>query len=316
MKNIRQLLLISLLVCPALHAGQTRHIYPFQAKFFKAVKQNDAALVQSLIEDKNIYINMQDETDSTPLHHAVKLNITEITKILLNNGAALSIKDDAGLIPLHHAMNDYKDKKNSLRKQRIIDVYPSTEIIKLLINHSDETSINIQDNNNNTPLEKAIYPLIPIEILRLIIEAGADINIKNKVPPVLVKIIRNGNIEALKLLLNAGASFKIPTRRGYLPLHLAARSMNKNSTEMVKLLIEAGADPNSKETESTRGATGRTPLHAAVGYNSKINTIQLLLDAGADPNMPKNDGKTPLQIARENNLTEAVQLLINAGATE
>ena len=71
------------------------------------------------------------------------------------------------------------------------------------------------------------------------------------------------------------------------PLHLAVIDGN---AEMVKVLLEAGADPNARDGDS------ETPLHhAARSGNAEI--VRLLLDAGADPDVKNKWGIAPRDIA-------------------
>ncbi|HEU0068058.1 MAG TPA: ankyrin repeat domain-containing protein, partial [Nitrospiraceae bacterium] len=57
-------------------------------------------------------------------------------------------------------------------------------------------------------------------------------------------------------------------------------------------ILEADADPNAKDYE------GNTPLHLVV-CNGSAECVKLLLEAGADPNTTKGDvnGDTPLHLA-------------------
>jgi cytohesin len=81
----------------------------------------------------------------------------------------------------------------------------------------------------------------------------------------------------------------------------------KGHTECVRLLLEAGADKNSKMND------GKTPLHLA-SLNGHTECVRLLLEAGADKNSKMNDGKTPLHLASHNGHPECVRLLLEAGA--
>ena len=87
--------------------------------------------------------------------------------------------------------------------------------------------------------------------------------------------------------LQAGADLETQDgRAGFTPLHWAA----PYSTEAVRTLLDAGADPN------TRDVSGKTPLHVAVLWGN-AETVRTLLDAGADPNARDVSGRTTLHDA-------------------
>ena len=64
----------------------------------------------------------------------------------------------------------------------------------------------------------------------------------------------------------------------------------RGDAELVRSLLEAGADANSPDRE------GRTALHAAVDQRS-LGTVKLLLQAGADPHREDVQGISPREIA-------------------
>ena len=98
-------------------------------------------------------------------------------------------------------------------------------------------------------------------------------------------------------------------------LHLAAAGYR---FELVRLLLAAGADPNSTMNRRQSG-----PLHyAADGYitgpvwNAKrqVETIQSLLDAGADIKAQDKNGATPLHRAVRTRCAAAVKCLLERGS--
>jgi Ankyrin repeats (3 copies)/Ankyrin repeat len=98
-------------------------------------------------------------------------------------------------------------------------------------------------------------------------------------------------------------------------LHLAAAG---HRVEIVNLLLNAGADPNS-----ARNHRWGTPLHyAADGYvispawhaNRQVKTIRRLLQAGADINAQDKNGASPLHRAVRTRCSAAVACLLKARA--
>ena len=70
-------------------------------------------------------------------------------------------------------------------------------------------------------------------------------------------------------------------------LHLAARKAHK---EVVKLLLDKGADPNAQTS------TGVTPLYDAA-QNADYETVKIMVDGGARVKTRPDDGFTPLHVA-------------------
>jgi ankyrin repeat protein len=94
-----------------------------------------------------------------------------------------------------------------------------------------------------------------------------------------------------------------PTFGSVTPLHSAAAG---GSAEIVHLLLEAGADPNSRQNG------GFTALHAAA-QNGDVAMARDLLDHGAEVDPATEDGRTALAIADEQGYDEVAALLRERG---
>jgi ankyrin repeat protein len=81
------------------------------------------------------------------------------------------------------------------------------------------------------------------------------------------------------------------------------------NTDIVKLLLDAGADVN------LQGGNYGTALQAAsAGGHSR--SVRLLLDAGADVNLMGGKYGSALQAAQQNGHDGIVDLLLSAGAKD
>ena len=114
----------------------------------------------------------------------------------------------------------------------------------------------------------------------------------------------DGNIDAIKKHLAAGADVNASDGNGVTPLHFAA---SESHGEVVKLLIAEGADVNASDKN------GATPLHMAAFQGHK-EIAKLLIAEGTDLDWPSNDKSTPLRYAAVQGHGELVELLIAEGA--
>ncbi|XP_057330690.1 serine/threonine-protein phosphatase 6 regulatory ankyrin repeat subunit B-like [Microplitis mediator] len=119
---------------------------------------------------------------------------------------------------------------------------------------------------------------------------------------VLDLAITVGSIEIIDILLNAGAKIN-PSTKGIKPLHWA---IAQNKYEIVEHLIKHGADINDISDY-------RTPLQIAVEKESK-KMVELLIEKKVDIDICPPNGQPAINIAIENNYSEIVYILLDAGA--
>jgi ankyrin repeat protein len=93
--------------------------------------------------------------------------------------------------------------------------------------------------------------------------------------PPLYHAIRNGDLKQIKTLLDKGANPNVPDNLGYAPL-----------------------------------------MHALLTEVSSLELVKLLLEHGADAKAKAKDGFTALSFAKRKGWHEVVMLLVKAGATE
>lgn len=118
-----------------------------------------------------------------------------------------------------------------------------------------------------------------------------------------------GNIERVRELLDRDPSLvnQLGEDRSGTPLVHAA---GRGHLEVVRLLLEGGADPNVPEEGN---APHGCALYAAV-YNRHYDVAKLLLEHGANPNQEVESSADAPSIAIMNSDTRMIELLASHGA--
>lgn len=306
-----------------------------------ACMNGSAAMVDRLLRagaDPNVALS----TGETPLMTAARSGNAKVIKLLLNRSAdPRAAERSRGQTALMWA----------LAEQHV-------DVARLLIDNGAD--VRARSNKGFTPLLFAAQQG-NLESVQALLAAGADINeAANDGTSVLLMATVSGHAGLAMYLLDHGANPNIDGA-GYTALHWAVGSwetqlsgqlghsadytigfQGETKIELVKSLLEHGADPNSKMTKlpPTHGYTlfsvrlsenlagdmfGATPfLVAATGGD--VNIMRLLLARGADPNLTTKAHTTPLMFAAgiawvaeeslvaESMAFEAVKLMAELGA--
>jgi ankyrin repeat protein len=147
--------------------------------------------------------------------------------------------------------------------------------------------VNMRGNDRNTPIMEASYGG-HLDTVKLLLDHGADLSAKKndgadagglahgkevidliKSVGILVDAAAKGNLDTLKELIDKGTPVNGLDKFGHSALTEACFG---GKTEVVKLLLEKGADPNIKKGD------GQTPLSLAEGQKH-ADIVQLLNDA-------------------------------------
>ena len=115
-----------------------------------------------------------------------------------------------------------------------------------------------------------------------------------------------GHAAIVEFLLKNGADVHLAARNAQKVTALHAGA-SRGGAEIVKLLLEAGADPNVEQER------GFVPLHSAAA-NGNAAVVELLLKHGARADAKADDGKTAADVAAEGGHTELAGRLRGAQA--
>ena len=275
-----------------------------------ACTNGDAPLVQALLKagaDPNTAIR---PTGETVLMTASRTGKVDAVRLLIDAGAQVDATDRKGQTALMWAADE---------------------------DHADTIVLLTQSGANiHARLKSGFTPMLfavrdgRINAVRALLKLGVDANeaieppakkdgtpAKN-VTPALTLAIENGHYELGLELLKAGANPN-DQRSGYTPLHTLtwARKPNRGddpdgqppptgsgnitSLQFARLLVEHGADVNTRLTKGPagRGKLGMTGATAFLmaSKTADLPYMQLLIELGADPLIPNKDGCTPLMAA-------------------
>jgi len=153
-------------------------------------------------------------------------------------------------------------------------------------------------------------------------ETGKWIPSDDQVALELLLAVRVGDVEAIQRLLRndpALASARLFGKDGGAgtPLHLVADwpGYFPNGPQIVRLLIDAGADPNAltNSRSSQPGPGDETPLHYAASSDD-VDVAEALIEGGADIETPDGSIGTPLDNAVGYGCWHVARLLVARGA--
>ncbi|VVD04748.1 unnamed protein product [Leptidea sinapis] len=194
----------------------------------------------------------------------------EYLELLLMFGANPDSRDRAGLTPLMKAARQRK----------------GIESVLLLISYgADVNAMADARNDYRTVMHYAVLSG-NTDVVNLLIKQDAKVNYEspdlNKPSPLDLAILK-GDVDTIQLMLSAGAYVNASSSVIGTPLHVACSDNITNRKEIVKILLESGADPNQKVYNEDDGAQLRPALaeYLASNLEPDVDIVHALLRHGA-----------------------------------
>ena len=239
-----------------------------------------------------------DEGYVTALYWAASSGNTAITKILLDH------EDMAGLTPQapgNNAILRYAAEKGREKTVRMLIEHGSVHVAGR--SERKDTALGLAAKNGHTA------------VVKLLLDSEADAEVESSGTTPLLLAANANHLDVVKLLCTQG---KVDVNTGFLygcsALGVAAKtggSGNRPWDEMVKYLLEQGADPDRCDKNNN----GTLPLQDA-GLRGFENVVSMLLAHGADPFPLKSHGDSPVEEAALYGRESIVNLLLQAQAKD
>ncbi|XP_071636453.1 uncharacterized protein [Temnothorax longispinosus] len=192
--------------------------------------------------------------------------------------------------PGHHTVLDILKKIESINFILKLKGNEPSEILKYL-----QKDINIAASNGD------------IQAIHRLLKGGADASDKDidgRTP--LHYAVSSGQASVVDILLKNRADVTQVTNKGNTPLHIAT---SKGYKEIVEVLLQhVSHDKLNNFINAKTAATGATSLHVAA-KNGFLDVTKSLLKQGAIYNIKDNEGKTPLDLSKDQNVNDLLKLV-------
>ncbi|HTN26238.1 MAG TPA: ankyrin repeat domain-containing protein [Burkholderiales bacterium] len=230
----------------------------------------DADLARQLIDKGAGVDRAWRMTNDTPLMKAAEKGDIALVRLLLERGADPSKKNILGTTALDRAASG---------------------------GHTEVALLLMRSGKAPEPGPKALHAAARGEtrsMLETLLQHGADVHALDSYGwSALMHACSAGRAASAQRLLEAGARVEVADpKTGVTPLMLACE---RNSPELVQLLLERKAAVNASDADG-RSVLVRSVANA-LGGTTSLDVIRLLLDAGADSETRDTDSLTPLMMA-------------------
>jgi ankyrin repeat protein len=254
-----------------------------------ALAQRQSATVDELVRG-GADVNAGSKSDFTPMMFAAQQGDVDSIRILLRAGAKLNGYEPGTVTPL---------------------------IIASAMNHVQAVDLMLDNGADPNAVDWRSYSALLLVVRDS--HYGIDLASKDKVLAIVKSLLAHGANPNIRLKQPKALTANDVSLDGATPILLAAEV---NNTEVVKALLDAGADPRITTEQ------GMTPLIMAAGGGTDIQrarapeeramaieTVKLLVErSGVDITAAGQYGWTALHAASYQGLTDVIEYLVSKGA--
>tara|TARA_Y100001954_G_scaffold233301_1_gene286324 strand:+ start:53 stop:1069 length:1017 start_codon:yes stop_codon:yes gene_type:complete len=253
------------------------------AMFFASYGRRRSEIILNtltFLDSLGLKVNIVNNIEETPLHHAVKRGNTEIIKFFLDHGIDVNKIDENGNTAF------------------INSIFGKLENIQMLLPLINE--INHKNKDGHSALSKSVI-YAKKDVFKFLIKKGANLNIEDENKDDLISLAFKNYSERkeedykyiIDTLVNMGVIIKSNYSEGNTLLHYA---VEKNNMFLVKKALELNVDPNYKNQ------LGLTSLHLAAMKATNIDITEVLIEAGANKKILTDYGESSYDLASENEI--------------
>jgi ankyrin repeat protein len=278
----------------------------------------------NVLLDAGAKIDHRDSQKATALMRAIDWNRVSAARVLLARGASWNEHDRYGRTLLHAAAINGRH-----------------EALKFLLDENEGLDVDVQDKDGMTPLHDAVRKRHE-HCVSILASARARCDIPDKLGQTAYRMAKEQDSDVILRALSTAEGHAVmagtlaPTNKPLLLsipwesddaikerlVHASKDDINQlgtiwdrsaihraaiaGRTNLVKMLVEAGANVNARDNWSA------TPLSMAIERNNRP-LVKLLISLGADVNIRKSPGSL-WEVAFNGNHDHIAMMLIEAGA--
>jgi len=265
-----------------------------QTPLIGCAERGNLECVRALLKDPKVNIDIVDNNNYSALTRAANEDQSQTVHLLLDHNAKISSEQVVEYSILH----------------LLCSVGAHATILRLL-DTLGTMDINVRDDDDNTPLMKAIHrdsnsdheKVVQILLAREGVDANAS-RLSTTTPTAIHRAAEANKIGILSLLLKInGIDVNFQNTEGTTALMLASYY---GYQECITLLIQ-----HPRINMNVISNRGNTALHIAT-RERKLNAIEILIGhSDVDLNLLNNEGDTPLSTAARNGSTDILKLLLS-----